>query len=310
MTYEIAPDVDWRITMRNRGISLLELLVVVAILGLFIAILLPAFAHAKGFVARNDCAANLKQLGVASAMFAREDAHGNYPTLYAARTPLVTESGETADSAFLVIPSLNPGDLYPEYVDDAAALVCPGLTGERAFDGSFDAIVEDTGHLNAKRGLGLAAQSYMYLGWVTDQVSHDAPQESLGILGGAADLSAPAQLVLGVGSVVDELKRTENPALADLDIPVPRGMGTNGGTLIHRLREGVERYGVTDINNNNPTVKAESAIWVLSDRVTLPEDGFPGGANVLFKDGHVEFVTYPEKAPVTSGMAHFLDTLQ
>jgi prepilin-type processing-associated H-X9-DG protein len=44
--------------------------------------------------------------------------------------------------------------------------------------------------------------------------------------------------------------------------------------------------------------------------VTVPEDGFAGAANVLFKDGHVEFIVYPEKAPVTPGMAHFLDTLQ
>ena len=106
------------------------------------------------------------------------------------------------------------------------------------------------------------------------------------------------------------MKRTEDPTLADKDIPVPEGMGTRGTTTIHRLREGMERYGVTDINNTAPSAKAEAAIWVLSDRVSVPQDGFVGGANVLFKDGHVEFVVYPEKAPVTPGMAHFLDSLQ
>ena len=36
----------------------------------------------------------------------------------------------------------------------------------------------------------------------------------------------------------------------------------------------------------------------------------PGGSNVLFMDGHVEFVKYPStQAPVNRGMALFLGTL-
>ncbi len=297
--------------MRNRGMSLLELLIVLAILGLFVAIILPAFAHAKGVVARNDCAANLKQLGIASAMFAQENADGTYPTLYAAETQLVTDSGEFADEgAFLVLPCLNPHDLFPEYVSSAAVFTCPGIAQDTVVDERFDASVDAEGRLLDTRGLGLAARSYMYLGWAVDQIAAEDPQETLDILGGPGDLAAPAQLVLGVGPVLDELKRTQDSTLAGLDIAVPGGMGTNGGTLIRRLREGVERFGVTDINSTAPSAKAEAAIWVLSDRVAVPEDGFAGGANVLFKDGHVEFIPYPKKAPVTPGMAHFLDALQ
>ncbi|MGI6460737.1 MAG: prepilin-type N-terminal cleavage/methylation domain-containing protein [Candidatus Hydrogenedentales bacterium] len=297
--------------MRNRGMSLLELLVILAILGLFVAILLPALAHAKGSKARYDCAANLKQLGLASAMFAAEDAHGKYPALYAARTPFVTETGEsTGNSAFLVLPSLNPSDLYPEYINDTRAFVCPGIAAGSPAGYAFDAAVDSSGRLLDDLGLGLAAQSYMYLGWAVDAIAPEAPQEPLDILGGAATLTAPAQLVLGVGPVLDEIRRSEDPAPAGLDIPVSGGLGTNGDTLIHRLRKGVERFGVTDINNAGATAKAEAALWVLADRVNMPEDdGFAFGANVLFKDGHVEFVSFGAKAPVTTGMAAFLDTL-
>ena len=297
--------------MRNRGISLLELLVILTILGLFIVILLPALAHAKEFVSRNECAANLKQLGVAASMFAREHPQGNYPTLYAADTPLITESGARTDTErFLVVPCLNPADLHPEYIANTRAFVCPGLPQSASFDGNFDAVVDDEGHLAEKRGLGLAAQKNMYLGWNLDQIAEKTSRESSDLFGGSDVLSVPAPLALGIGPVLDEMKRTEDPTLADKDIPVPEGMGTRGTTTIHRLREGMERYGVTDINNTAPSAKAEAAIWVLSDRVSVPQDGFVGGANVLFKDGHVEFVVYPEKNPVTPGMAHFLDSLQ
>ncbi len=297
--------------MRNRGMSLLELLVVLAILILFVAILLPAFANARGIPARHKCAANLKQLGLASTMFAREDPQGLYPTLYAAQTPFVNAEGATADhSDFLVMPSLDPSDLYPDYVIDPAAFVCPSLPDHSTFDGRFDAVADAHGRLLDDRGLGLAAKSYMYLGWALDRITPDDSHESLAILGSAQELTAPAQLVLGVGPVLDELKRTENPELAQMDIPVPGGLGTGGGTVIHRLREGIERFGVTDINNTAPAARAEAAIWVLADRVRAPQKGSKSGANVLFLDGHVEFVPYEAKAPVTRGMADFLDALQ
>ncbi len=35
----------------------------------------------------------------------------------------------------------------------------------------------------------------------------------------------------------------------------------------------------------------------------------PGGANVLYMDGHVEFIRYPGEVPVNQGLALFLGTL-
>ena len=50
----------------------------------------------------------------------------------------------------------------------------------------------------------------------------------------------------------------------------------------------------------------------MSDEVTAPTGGvtyfnhIPGGGNVLYMDGHVEFVRYPGESPVSRYWACFL----
>jgi prepilin-type processing-associated H-X9-DG protein len=44
----------------------------------------------------------------------------------------------------------------------------------------------------------------------------------------------------------------------------------------------------------------------MFDKVSTDTSEFnhvPGGANVLYMDGHVEFISYPGKEPVTRNMA-------
>jgi prepilin-type N-terminal cleavage/methylation domain-containing protein/prepilin-type processing-associated H-X9-DG protein len=74
-----------------------------------------------------------------------------------------------------------------------------------------------------------------------------------------------------------------------------------------RLREGVERFFITDINNPASGSTGQSTLFVMFDAfgVTSVRDtsvaGFnhlPGGSNVLYMDGHVEFVRTGAKAPL------------
>jgi len=72
---------------------------------------------------------------------------------------------------------------------------------------------------------------------------------------------------------------------------------------VYRLREGIERFFITDINNPAGSTQAQSELPVMWDtaRRGLPGatemyeqfNHVPGGSNVLFMDGHVEFVRYP-----------------
>ncbi|MBX3180820.1 MAG: hypothetical protein KF886_26020 [Candidatus Hydrogenedentes bacterium] len=63
----------------------------------------------------------------------------------------------------------------------------------------------------------------------------------------------------------------------------------------NRLREGVERFFITDINNAGASAQAQSEIVCLYDEAQKSGNTWgrynhvPGGVNVLFMDGHVEF---------------------
>jgi len=88
---------------------------------------------------------------------------------------------------------------------------------------------------------------------------------------------------------------------------------------IYRLREGVERFMITDINNPAAGARGQSEIPVMLDAwstIQMGADGprggqpnvasfnhLPGGANVLYMDGHVVFIRYVETKPgeVSSG---------
>ena len=80
----------------------------------------------------------------------------------------------------------------------------------------------------------------------------------------------------------------------------------NGFDTAYRLREGIERFFITDINNPAGSALAQSEIAIMFDQMSDKVDEFnhvPGGCNVLYMDGHVEFIKYPGKFPVSSRMA-------
>ena len=95
--------------------------------------------------------------------------------------------------------------------------------------------------------------------------------------------------------------------------------GTAGGNTLYRMKEGIERFFITDINNPAGSAQSQSTILVYMDafgaamnqsgtinsgKIAQRFNHVPGGSNILYMDGHVEFLKYPGKFPMT----HFLST--
>ena len=81
------------------------------------------------------------------------------------------------------------------------------------------------------------------------------------------------------------------------------------GSVIHGLREGIERFLITDINNPAASAKAQSEVWVTIDEISQQGKTFnhiPGGCDVLYMDGHVEFVEYPDEFPINKFFAYWI----
>ena len=180
--------------------------------------------------------------------------------------------------------------------------------------------------------------SYAYFGTCFDRLRETDPvlsgveaQKLFDFVGAGtvpAGLMAPAQLVAWLKAVVYTgitkvsgmgggpygantqamTLGTSDYNLADKLVGYP-GVGNGGGDMIYHLKEGVERFAITDINNPAASALAASEIFVMLDTFSAQTDLFnhvPGGCNILYLDGHVQFEKYPNEQPLTRAFATML----
>jgi prepilin-type processing-associated H-X9-DG protein len=278
---------------------------------------LPALSRAREAANRAACQNNLKQFGIMFKMYAGE-AKGKFPPVQCtidAEHEWDSSLGRYVPNGdlsliFAACPSISA--IYPEYLTDPAVLICPSDPGE-----TVDDLKGPDGQFNihqplsdGQEGKKAGDASYGYWGWVFDKCGDNDPQVPLGqlaiALGGSAEdaaLPAPRQFVEALTGLVLALNEDPpNVARADGDLDVTAGFGNGGGNKILRLKEGIERFAITDINNPAGSAMAQSTLWIMSDAISTEVDNYnhvPGGSNVLYMDGHVEFIKYPGKQPIS-----------
>jgi prepilin-type N-terminal cleavage/methylation domain-containing protein len=96
---------------RPRGFTIVELLVVTAIIAVLVAVLLPAVQTAREAARLTQCKNNLRQLGLA--LQSHESAHGNFPSGVVA-TDDNFQNGMHSGFVFL-LPFLEENSLFASY---------------------------------------------------------------------------------------------------------------------------------------------------------------------------------------------------
>ena len=291
------------------GMTFIEMMMGITIMMIVAAILLPVLARGREAANRTHCMNNLKQMGYAFLMISGEN-DGAFPP----GTPnhFWGEPGTAPDSQRLIRNNYicDVRAIYPDYIDELKSFTCRSTRWpERMGLPSEDYLYHDM-TFSALNGSATVLQNPANLS-VLDQVRGARPDVEC--------LTNQMYTYLPYAAITEEqglflftaLDQLMSQGVIDMmqgDITIPGGHAPGNSDVFHRLRVGVEKYFISDVNRPEASAQSSSRIPVLYDSVSFNGQVdlnhiVPLGGNVLYMDGHAKFerfFTVNDRIPYTA----------
>ncbi len=281
---------------RRRGFTLVELLVVIAIIGILIALLLPAVQAAREAARRMQCTNNLKQCGLAICMY--ESTHKTYPT------GLITDSqwlGHTTQALLL------------QYIEETSNADQYDFEMRALFSPNYEIINKSIATYNCPSDPNTGPQqsnvNYGHSNFVVCMASMYMQYNP----GGNPEFTSDAAFQWDVPKKIGDM--SDGTSKTAIGSEVLSGEGSVGGYGQWDTRGmwGIHYFGAFAYNHlYTPNTSVGDAPSALSNNRCVPTPQMPcsgspgtgwdktyssarsfhpGGVNVVFADGHVEFIT-------------------
>jgi prepilin-type N-terminal cleavage/methylation domain-containing protein/prepilin-type processing-associated H-X9-DG protein len=329
--------------MIRRAFTLIELLVVVSVIGVLIAILLPAVQAARAAARKMQCANNLKQIALAAHNF--HDVNQVFP-------PGSSLAPRNASALVFLLPFMEQGNLYAQFDPTGDASDSPVNSTARGHDvpgflcpsdpstGSYPEPIQSPGQPAGAMGRSNYFANLGSFGWVYDMrgtlvkdprlagvFAFGSTTRISGICDGTSNTALFAEIKRGASPLHDDLDvtllipatyGTAKPPSNPSNLSPPAACDKPTRTWNYTGLQYQRGIFVTALYTHTvpPNYKGRDClIYFTFDQGHLASRSYhPGGVNVAMADGSVRFIGERIQLPTwralgTRSGGEFLDSL-